>query len=253
VTKRRSDVPVFLLYAGIIHAIGLALLLPMLITLPGPDRESAPVPETPAVGVVVLPPPQPLTDVGPERTSALPSASGVGEGKARGAAAPVAAEPKIRQEKKDDNAGVAPAGPEAKPAQQQTEPAHEEPKPAEAADGAKDAVAHVGPDAEAQTESGPQVQPADAEPQGKAREADKPAKQETETQETGPAKASVEAKDTLPAKAAPRTARKSSARRNTAKAAPGRKASRTAKSQTKFAPFNGALSGLLSPPAKKRR
>ena len=58
--------PVFLLFAGIIHAIGLALLLPMLITLPGPEGESAPAPEIPSVDVIVLPPPQPLTDVGPE-------------------------------------------------------------------------------------------------------------------------------------------------------------------------------------------
>ena len=246
--------PVFLLYAGIIHAIGLALLLPMLITLPGPEPKSASVPETPAVGVVVLPPPQPLADVGPEQTSALPSAAAVKGNKARGAAAPVAAEPKIRQEPEHDNEALAPAAePEAKPPPQQAEPAQAAPSTTEPADGAKDAVAHVSPQPEARIESGPKVQPAGTEPQGKTREDDKSAKQETEAQGTSPAKASVDAKDALPAKAAPRTARKSSARRNTAKGAPARKASRTAKSQTKFAPFNGMLSGLLSPPAKKRR
>jgi hypothetical protein len=36
VTKKQSNVPVFLIYAGLIHAMGLALLLPMLLTLPGP-------------------------------------------------------------------------------------------------------------------------------------------------------------------------------------------------------------------------
>ena len=44
VKKKTSNVPVFLIYAGIIHAIGLALLMPMLITLPGPggsDRVAA--------------------------------------------------------------------------------------------------------------------------------------------------------------------------------------------------------------------
>ena len=64
--KKRSDVPLFLLYAGIIHAIGLALLLPMLITLPGPE------PKDPVFDVIVLPRPEPLADIGPEHTSALP-------------------------------------------------------------------------------------------------------------------------------------------------------------------------------------
>jgi hypothetical protein len=39
---KRITVPVFLVYAGIIHAIGLALLLPMLITLPGPGSMITP-------------------------------------------------------------------------------------------------------------------------------------------------------------------------------------------------------------------
>lgn len=93
--------PVFLLFAGIIHAIGLALLLPMLITLPGPEGESAPAPEIPSVDVIVLPPPQPLTDVGPEETSALPSASLGDDGNATGEAVPVAAEPEPGQEPRD--------------------------------------------------------------------------------------------------------------------------------------------------------
>ena len=42
--------PVFLLYAGILHAIGLALLLPMLITLPGPAGEPAPAPAPASAG-----------------------------------------------------------------------------------------------------------------------------------------------------------------------------------------------------------
>ena len=33
---KRITIPVFLIYAGVIHAIGLALLLPMIVTLPGP-------------------------------------------------------------------------------------------------------------------------------------------------------------------------------------------------------------------------
>lgn len=39
---KRITVPVFLVYAGIIHAIGLALLMPMLITLPGPGSMITP-------------------------------------------------------------------------------------------------------------------------------------------------------------------------------------------------------------------
>ena len=58
--------PVFLLYAGILHAIGLALLLPMLITLPGPAGEPTPAlkptPEIAPIDVIVLPPPQALRD-----------------------------------------------------------------------------------------------------------------------------------------------------------------------------------------------
>ena len=54
--------PVFLLYAGILHAIGLALLLPMMITLPGPAGEPppalAPTPEIAPIDVIVLPPPE---------------------------------------------------------------------------------------------------------------------------------------------------------------------------------------------------
>ena len=89
--------PVFLLYAGILHAIGLALLLPMLITLPGPAGEPAPAPaptrEIAPIDVIVLPPPQALTDAGPEHTSALPSAPPAEAGTATQPAEPAKAEP----------------------------------------------------------------------------------------------------------------------------------------------------------------
>jgi uncharacterized membrane protein len=49
VKTKQPNVPVFLIYAGIIHAIGLALLLPMLVTLPGPDGEIAPEMYSPVV------------------------------------------------------------------------------------------------------------------------------------------------------------------------------------------------------------
>ena len=167
VTKRQSDVPVFLLYAGILHAIGLALLLPMLITLPGPVGESAtqsaPAPEISPIDVIVLPPPQPLTDAGPEQTSALPSAPHGGEGTAVGRAAPVTAERQARQDPANDGAIVAPAAPpQAAPATLPREPAEVEPsqaepleaetpltEEAEAAPQPKDAV--VAPEAEPRT------------------------------------------------------------------------------------------------------
>ena len=168
VTKRQSDVPVFLLYAGILHAIGLALLLPMLITLPGPVRESAtpsasPAPKNSPIDVIVLPPPQPLTDAGPEQTSALPSAPHGGEGTAVGRAAPVTAERQARQDPANDGAIVAPAAPpQAAPATLPREPAEVEPsqaepleaetpltEEAEAAPQPKDAV--VAPEAEPRT------------------------------------------------------------------------------------------------------
>ncbi len=82
VKKTRSDVPLFLLYAGIIHAIGLALLLPMLITLPDPE------PKDPAFDVIVLPSPETLVDVGPEHSSALPLKPQTQEGRTMEAAAP---------------------------------------------------------------------------------------------------------------------------------------------------------------------
>jgi hypothetical protein len=53
VKTKPSNVPVFLIYAGIIHAIGLALLLPIVITLPGPGGRSAT--ESAAINVEIVP------------------------------------------------------------------------------------------------------------------------------------------------------------------------------------------------------
>jgi hypothetical protein len=74
VKTKQPNVPVFLIYAGIIHAIGLALLLPMLVTLPGPEGEIAP--ETSVIDVEIIPaPPRAAIIVkDSEQTSALPSA-----------------------------------------------------------------------------------------------------------------------------------------------------------------------------------
>ena len=67
--------PVFLIYAGIVHAIGLALLLPMLITLPGPGGGHAP--DAAAIDVEIIPG-TPASSLRSRRvasdTAALPSA-----------------------------------------------------------------------------------------------------------------------------------------------------------------------------------
>lgn len=72
--KKQRKVPVFLVYAGIIHAIGLALLMPMLITLPGPSDDIAP--KSAAVDVELVPDSPSAAKVGQdtEQTSALPAA-----------------------------------------------------------------------------------------------------------------------------------------------------------------------------------
>jgi hypothetical protein len=75
VKKKTSNVPVFLIYAGIIHAIGLALLMPMLITLPGPGSLGELQPA--AIDVEIIPdsPVQAKIEGNSEETAALPSAA----------------------------------------------------------------------------------------------------------------------------------------------------------------------------------
>ena len=71
--------PVFLIYAGVIYAIGLALLLPMLITLPGPGREATTEPA--AIDVEIMPASPLAGAIEPEReqTSALPASAATSE------------------------------------------------------------------------------------------------------------------------------------------------------------------------------
>jgi hypothetical protein len=75
VKKKTSNVPVFLIYAGIIHAIGLALLMPMLITLPGPDGAIVPEPTAIDVEIIRGTSDQARIEADSEQTSALPSAA----------------------------------------------------------------------------------------------------------------------------------------------------------------------------------
>ncbi len=174
--KKTSKVPVFLIYAGIIHALGLALLMPMLITLPGPGGSV--VVSLPAAIDVEIVPASPLAakiESDSEQTSALPSTeAGAGT--------------------KADDEG--------------------------------EAVANVSPDAQAAPEEAPAATESAAE--------------------------KVTPKAATRAKAAPRAAKKPVVQRGrTAKPA----VKRAAKTETKIAPFNGALSGLFSPgaPANNRR
>jgi hypothetical protein len=95
---KRINVPVFLVFAGIIHAIGLALLMPMLVTLPGPG--SAIAPKTSSVDVELAP-----AEADSEQTSALPASPQAGEDDAAIEATPQAGAP----------ADVANVGPETEP------------------------------------------------------------------------------------------------------------------------------------------
>lgn len=75
VKMKQPNVPVFLIYAGIIHAIGLALLLPIVISLPGPDGDVAP--ETSVINVEIAPATSSAAIIGTdEETAALPSPMG---------------------------------------------------------------------------------------------------------------------------------------------------------------------------------
>jgi len=181
VPKTPRTVPVFLIYAGIIHVIGLALLLPMIITLPG-SRESAP-PETSVIDIEIM----------PDRGHAA---------RAAGAADTTAALPAGAEAGGDSSAPGAEPSAETSPSEEEDS----QPSADEEQDEAPATVPAAAPDAEkAKAEAG------------------------------GDSKAGSEA--------GKKPVRKAKA--------PGR---RPPKSNTKIAPFNGALSGLFAPaPASKRR
>jgi type IV secretory pathway VirB10-like protein len=143
VGKRQSNVPVFLIYAGVIHAIGLALLLPMLITLPGPGSEidtAAPEPATIDVEIIPAHPLGAKTEPDSEQTSALPpppqgdDARAAAEPSAGGEA--VATVTPEAEPKAEETSGALPQetpDEAASPAQEETKP--EAAKPAEASQG----------------------------------------------------------------------------------------------------------------------
>jgi hypothetical protein len=78
----RPSLPVFAIGAGAVHLIALALLLPLLITLPGPGSDAPPKPVNVEVDLGSRADPAPIVpDVSSsrpapaEQTSALPAAS----------------------------------------------------------------------------------------------------------------------------------------------------------------------------------
>ena len=75
----RLNLPVFAIGVGVVHAIGLALLLPLLITLPGPGGDLDP--KAAAVDVEIGPADPSASKVAPDgdRTSALPSSPQTGD------------------------------------------------------------------------------------------------------------------------------------------------------------------------------
>ena len=75
INLKRITVPVFLIYAGIIHAIGIAMLMPMLITLPGPGGAIAPKPASVDIEIALVEPDS-------VETSALPASPQADEGTA---------------------------------------------------------------------------------------------------------------------------------------------------------------------------
>jgi hypothetical protein len=110
VRKKPRNVPVFLIYAGVVHAIGLALLLPMLITLPGPGSEIAT--ESAAIDVEIIPASPLAGKIGGEQTSALPAAT-VDEDAGVGAGAAETADPVDPDAKPDQDENAVPQqGPE---------------------------------------------------------------------------------------------------------------------------------------------
>ncbi len=112
--KKKSNVPVYLIYAGIIHVIGLALLLPMLITLPEPGGEGASPPSAIDVDIVSGSPVQADIDADNAPTAALPAPG-----------------PENAADQPDAGDDVANVSPEAEPQDEAESPARDEPSAAE--------------------------------------------------------------------------------------------------------------------------
>jgi hypothetical protein len=106
---KRITVPVFLIYAGVIHVIGLALLLPMIVTLPGPGSMIAPKGTPVAVELDAA-------EADPDQTAALSAPPKPVEDNARLQAAPEPVAPGPKADAKPDIPAVlANASPTAQP------------------------------------------------------------------------------------------------------------------------------------------
>lgn len=197
VKNKRPNVPVFLIYAGIIHAIGLALLLPIVVTLPGPGGEVAPELSVIDIQIVPAAPLAAKTESDSEQTSALP------------------AEPEAVVE-----------------------------VPAVTPDQAAEPAVNPDPETPEPEGAGEETAPPQEQPEEKASPRDEP-----EQAAVAPEKPQ-KAKSDAVVKPAPKAAKKLTAVRSKV-ARPAVR--RSAKKQTKIAPFNGALSGLFTPGAPARR
>jgi type IV secretory pathway VirB10-like protein len=71
---KQINLSVFLIGAGIVHLVGLAVLLPMLITLPGPGGDIEPKAVVVDVDLVPASPSSPKVEPEVDQTSALPAA-----------------------------------------------------------------------------------------------------------------------------------------------------------------------------------
>jgi hypothetical protein len=105
---KRITIPVFLIYAGVIQAIGLALLLPLIVTLPGPGSMIAPKGTPVAVELDA--------EADPDQTAALPAPPQPVEDKTALQAPPEPAAPEPEADAKPNlPAALANASPPAKP------------------------------------------------------------------------------------------------------------------------------------------
>jgi len=115
---KRITIPVFLIYAGVIHAIGLALLLPMIVTLPGPGSMIAPKGVPVAVELDA--------EAEPDQTAALPAPAKPAEDKAP---LPAPSEPVAPQPQADAKPDIPAVLANATPTAQPTKPVLAAPQP----------------------------------------------------------------------------------------------------------------------------
>jgi hypothetical protein len=136
---KRITIPVFLIYAGIIHAIGLALLLPMIVTLPGPGSLIAPA-ANPAAGEIDP------AEQDREATSALSAPPEPAQQGAAIESTPPPVQPDAKADAPDNIANLLPPATKAGPAEPvETKAPAPQPKASVKADAAKRASTSIKP------------------------------------------------------------------------------------------------------------